>query len=254
MKNNLINQKALIQYAESIDIEEKIFFLTTADILQVDPIYNGSNYVFLVLLENTDLNKFLAVYKPMDGLRDLYDFNTDTLPTRELAAFKLDQILEWGIIPPMIIRDGPYGLGSFQEYIYHDTDKNYFHFIEHSINHESLLKLAIFDIIINNADRKGGHIIQDSNDKIWGIDNALSFHYEEKLRTVIWDFAENRISNNLLSDLKKLNKEIQSDQCELVKLLNYQEILSLKTRIEKLIDNPELPNIYPWRCWPLPLI
>ncbi len=255
MINDFLNQNFdNLSLNNQYSLDEKLQILTNAEIVEINPIYRGSNYVYLTLLENKKSQKMISIYKPVDGLQPLFDFDISTLPQRELSVFVLDQLLGWNLIPAIVMKNGPLGVGSLQEFIYHDPNKNYFDFINEPTNHSSLLQMAVFDLLTNNADRKGGHIIQDSFKNFWAIDNALSFHTEEKLRTVIWDFAEERIPNNLISDIQVLVKMLKSNKNELSNSMNKLEIESLLVRCNNLIDNPVMPKIYPWRCWPWPLI
>ncbi|MDG1990605.1 MAG: SCO1664 family protein [Dehalococcoidia bacterium] len=250
LNQDIDNSSSNNQYS----LDEKLDFLANAEIVEINPIYRGSNYVYLTLLKNHKSQKMLSIYKPVDGLQPLFDFDITTLPDRELSAFVLDQLLGWNLIPAIVIRNGPLGVGSLQEFIYHDPNNNYFDFINEPAHHPSLLQIAVFDLLANNADRKGGHVIQDSSKNFWAIDNALSFHTEEKLRTVIWDFAEKKIPDNLISDIKVLSNILESNKNKLSSSINQLEIESLLVRCNELACNPIMPKIYPWRCWPWPLI
>tara|TARA_B110000438_G_C15793136_1_gene641649 strand:- start:593 stop:1360 length:768 start_codon:yes stop_codon:yes gene_type:complete len=255
MINDFLNQDiGNLSLNNQYSIDEKLQILTNAEIVEMNPIYRGSNYVYLALLENKKSQKMLSIYKPANGLQPLFDFDIATLPHREVSVFFLDQLLGWNLIPTIVVRDGPLGEGSLQEFIFHDPNNNYFDFINEPANHLSLLQIAVFDLLINNADRKGGHIIQDSSKNFWAIDNALSFHSEGKLRTVIWDFAEEQIPNNLISDIQVLVENLESNKNKLLSSMNELEIAKLLVRCNDLVDNPVMPKIYPWRCWPWPLI
>ena len=241
-------------YVNDLNTDDKINFLSSAEFTKIEPIYRGSNYVYLTILKNNKNEQFLGVYKPIDGLMRLIDFDVSTLPHREALAFEIDQLLQWSIVPAIVVRDGPMGAGSLQEFIPHDPSKNYFHFVENENNKEQLIKIAIFDLLINNADRKGGHIIQATSGDLWGIDNALAFHSEKKLRTIIWDYSTQEIEKNLIDDLTNLKKALNKNELKFINLLNEQEIHALNERCEEIINTPVLPSMYPWRCWPWPLI
>ena len=241
-------------YVNNLYPDDKIGFLASAEFVKMQQIYRGSNYVYLTLLQNSLDEQLLAVYKPVDGLMQLFDFDIYTLPNRELAAYEVDQFLKWSIVPSVVVRDGPMGIGSLQEFVNHDPSKNYFHFAENEINKDQLIKIAIFDLLINNADRKGGHIIKNMSGALWGIDNALTFHSEKKLRTVIWDYANQKIEKKLINELVDLKKALNQNELKLENLLSQDEIYALIERCNEIINEPVLPNIYPWRCWPWPLI
>jgi uncharacterized repeat protein (TIGR03843 family) len=134
----------------------------------------------------------LAVYKPAAGERPLWDFPDATLYRREVAAFELSRWLGWDLVPPTVSRaDAPLGPGSVQGFVEHDPDEHYFTLLEG--HRPDFRRLAFFDMLANNADRKGGHCLVDANDRVWAIDNGLTFHTEPKLRTVLWDFAGERL-------------------------------------------------------------
>ncbi len=147
----------------------------------------GSNATFLCQL-NSEAGSVQAVYKPVRGERPLWDFPYGTLAKREAAAFEIASLLGWEFVPPTVFRaDGPLGPGSFQEYMDLDLEQNYFRLREQ--DPEAMRRVAAFDVLINNADRKAMHVARDTSGRIWLIDHGVCFHTEWKLRTVIWDFA-----------------------------------------------------------------
>ncbi len=161
----------------------------------------SSNYAFLVGIALEDV-RLTSVYKPQTGERPLWDFPDGTLCYREYAAFLTSEALGWQIVPPTVLRTGPRGLGSFQFYIDHDPEQHYFTFDE--ALRPQLQRIALFDALINNADRKGGHCLLDASGHIWGIDHGITFHSGSKLRTVIWDFANQPVPEALLADVTQL--------------------------------------------------
>jgi uncharacterized repeat protein (TIGR03843 family) len=149
---------------------------------------HGSNYTFLVKIHPEEDEPFLAVYKPVEGERILWDFPDNTLAHREVATFLVSEALGWQLVPPTVFReDAPFGSGSVQLFVEHDPNIHYFNFRNTEI--QTLRPVVLFDLLINNADRKGGHVILGKDNHIWLIDHGLSFNVDEKLRTVIWDFA-----------------------------------------------------------------
>ncbi len=132
-------------------------------------------------------DQLLAIYKPQRGERPLWDFPRGTLCNREVAAREVSEALGWAIVPDTVLRDGPVGLGMMQRFVHHDPEEHYFTLLaEHG---DEFRRMAAFDIVINNTDRKGGHCLRAADGSIFGIDHGVSFHTEWKLRTVIWDFA-----------------------------------------------------------------
>ena len=148
---------------------------------------------YLVSLDDSGDEPLNAVYKPAGGERSLWDF-PDGLFRREVAAFTLSEALGWGLVPPTVLRpDGPFGEGSLQLFVEADYNQHYFTLYDEG-GHEALLQaMCAFDIVANNADRKSGHVLKGPDGRLWGIDHGLCFHRQPKLRTVIWDFAEDLI-------------------------------------------------------------
>ena len=130
-----------------------------------------------------------AIYKPHRGERPLWDF-PDGLYQREVAAYELSEALGWDLVPETVLRaEAPLGIGSLQRFVDADFEQHYFTLLEQPVHHAALRAMAAFDLVANNADRKGGHCLIDADGHVWGIDHGLCFHIEPKLRTVIWDFG-----------------------------------------------------------------
>jgi hypothetical protein len=214
---------------------------------------NGSNYTFLVKLNYAEIS-MTTVYKPVRGEQPLWDFSAGTLGKREVAAFEVSEMLGWDFVPPTIFRrKAPLGAGSLQQYIEHNPDDHYFNFSD--LDKQRLRPVVVFDIILNNADRKGSHILRDKHDHLWLIDHGICFNTEDKLRTVIWDFCGEPIPDNLLADLNLLVDTIShhGDQVkELSKLLQSSEIEALSLRARGLLKTRSFPypkrnsRPYPW--------
>ncbi len=160
----------------------------------------GSNYTFFVDVQHEG-KTFKAVYKPSKGEQPLWDFPDNTLALREVAAYQLSEALGFHIVPFTTYRDdGPYGPGSLQQYIEYDIEHHYFNFTPDE--RETLRPVGLFDILANNADRKGSHIFfEEGTQTLYGIDHGICFHEENKLRTVIWDFSGQEIPGDLLAPL-----------------------------------------------------
>ena len=214
----------------------------------------SSNIIFLTRVDDGDLQT-LAIYKPRRGERPLWDFPHGTLCRREAAAYVVSRALGWPLVPPTVLRDGPHGAGALQLYIDADPEVNYFTFREE--RRSDLLPVALFDLLANNADRKGGHLLLDSRACIWAIDNALTFHPEAKLRTVIWDFAGEPIPGKYLADLGQLRKRLASESVSrqaLAQLLSADEVAALRVRLAALLESATFPHPDPARRhvpWPL---
>lgn len=213
----------------------------------------GSNYTFLMSVcygsEET-----LAIYKPRRGERPLWDFPEGSLCQRELSAFVVSETLGLHIIPPTVLRSGPQGFGMVQQYIEHDPDQHYFTFGPEQA--EQLRVIALFDYIVNNADRKAGHCLLDAQGDIWAIDHGICFHVQPKLRTVIWDFAGQLIPPAYVGYLAMfLGKERRKRLVrELSPLLTQGEIAALFNRTESLVQVGRFPEAGPGRQYPWPPI
>ncbi len=211
----------------------------------------GSNYTLLVTVKHEG-QEHLAVYKPASGERPLWDFPDGTLSKREVAAFFLDRVLGWSIVPATVLRSGPHGLGSLQYFIPHDPDYHYFNF--EGKHTQQTRHIALFDIVINNADRKAGHCIVDGDSHVWGIDHGICFHYEPKLRTVIWEYAGQSLTSDERVGLEKLCEKLADAplNSELARLLSKREIEAISERLGILLENGVFPEPGTGRSYPWP--
>ena len=216
----------------------------------------SSNYTFLVHLSGKDQTSLQAVYKPGDGERPLWDFPDRTLSQREFAAYLVSQVLGWPSVPPTIMRDGPHGLGSLQLFIDAEYEAHYFNLRDMPAYIEDFRRMALFDYIVNNADRKSGHCLKGKNGIIWAIDHGLTFHAEPKLRTVIWEFCEDEIPSPLLQDLARLQDLMEAPElCQILgDLISSRELTAFKKRIERLVSTGYFPAARMGRNVPFPPI
>lgn len=218
----------------------------------------SSNYTFLVTVTRPgDETTLPAVYKPCAGERPLWDFPDGTLCHREFASYLISRMLGWPNIPPTILADGPHGSGSVQLFIEADYEAHYFNMRNISKFAEAFRQIALFDYIVNNADRKGGHCLKDRKRRLWAIDHGLTFHTDFKLRTVIWEFCDEAIPEPLLKALSHLRQAIdnQSEFCQILgHFLSRREIQALRQRIETLLGTGRFPDLHPGRNMPYPPI
>ncbi len=195
-----------------------------------------------------------GIFKPEAGERYLHDFEPG-LWKRERAAYLLSEWLGWQVVPPTVVREiEPLGIGSLQYYVDNDGS-HYFPLYETRADlHPQFLRMAVFDLLVNNTDRKSGHVLlassQDANqeDHVWGIDQGLCFHQDPKLRTVIWDFAHQTIPDALVAAVEPLVEEVPAEVAE---LLAPEEVAALKARASRIVRLPWLPEPqsefpYPW--------
>jgi uncharacterized repeat protein (TIGR03843 family) len=200
----------------------------------------GSNYTFLVSVEYEG-REVPAVYKPMRGEQPLWDFPEASLAGREVAAYLVSQALGFGFVPLTILRDGPLGPGSLQQYIEHNPNIHYFTF--KPADRARLRPVALFDMLVNNADRKGGHILlQKRTRALYLIDHGLCFHTEDKLRTVIWDFTGEAIPPALISALRNFQSLLHPVlSTDLQPYLDSAELAALDARLQALLERRIFP-------------
>lgn len=195
-----------------------------------------------------------GIFKPEAGERYLHDFEPG-LWNRERAAYLLSEWLGWSIVPSTVVREiEPLGVGSLQYYVDNDGS-HYFPLYETRADlHAQFLRMAVFDLLVNNTDRKSGHISLEcsagpgTGDHVWGIDQGLCFHQDPKLRTVIWDFAHEAIPDELVDAVEPLMDAVPEEVAE---LLTPEEVAALRSRASRIVRLPWLPEPqsefpYPW--------
>ena len=227
---------------------EKFDRLSTEPIEVLGVLPYASNYTFLARVGESE--GLLAVYKPRRGERPLWDFAHGSLANREVAAFLVSRAGGFDMVPPTVLRDdAPLGPGSLQLFIEHDPDRHYFTMQDERDFHE----LAAFDVVINNADRKGGHVLEDAAGKLWAVDHGVTFHVEPKLRTVIWSYALEPIPASVVDRLNQLKAALGEEpglHRELAELLSPAEADAVARRVDRLLREGRYPE--PEVNYPLP--
>lgn len=229
----------------------ELTLLTEGSIELLGLIPRSSNQTFLVQVScGEDVG--YAVYKPEAGERPLSDFEPG-LYKRERAAYLLSESLGWDFVPLTVIRDdAPLGVGSLQWFIECNFQEHYFTLFEEAPEtHRELARIALFDYVANNTDRKSGHVLRGDDGRIWGIDHGLCFSAAFKLRTVIWDFAGDPIPAALLKDIAPL---AEAAPHEVAELLDDDEIVALRRRVQRLLDAQVLPVDRTGMRYPWPLV
>jgi len=199
----------------------------------------------------------LAVYKPQRGERPLWDFPDGTLHRREVAAHEVSTALGWDQVPTTVLRaDAPFGVGSLQRYVIHDLEQHYFTLREQGEAEvvSQLQAMVVFDALIENADRKAGHVLCTPGPphRVWLIDHGVTFHTEPKLRTVAWELAGAQVPPRLLADVDRLREALVGELgARLATLLTEEEILALEARAVALLErgtfpHPSVRHPYPW--------
>ncbi len=241
--------------SETLRIDQIISVLTHGKIDITGRFLWGSNYTFLVAVKSTE-ETIAAVYKPSRGERPLWDFPRETLAAREVAAYLTSHALGWDLVPPTVLRrEGPAGPGSLQLYVDADVEHHYFTFSEEE--KQRLRPVALFDLLINNADRKGGHVLMSPNGHIWSIDHGVCFHHEDKLRTVIWDFANEFIPEDLIRDTRGFYDSLRTNvelKQKFFHLLSEKEFQALIARTKRVLEDRCFPEPFTDRPYPWPMV
>jgi len=212
---------------------------------------NATLYGVIKPIDGAESDEIRVIYKPVAGERPLWDFPDGNLANREYAAFLISEIAKWNLVPTTILREGPFGPGMVQQWI--DIDETVDLALFYSQDQPLLRKLALFDAVINNTDRKIGHLLPTADGKLMGCDHGVTFHHEDKLRTVLWQWAGMALSDQEKIELRKLVEEILKEQVVFEELLTEIELRALLARIERLISSgifPEPSDEWPAVPWP----
>jgi hypothetical protein len=212
---------------------------------------NATLYGVIKGIDSAESDEIRVIYKPVAGERPLWDFPDGNLANREYAAFLISEIAQWNLVPTTILREGPFGPGMVQQWI--DIDESVDLALFYSQDKPLLRKLALFDAVINNTDRKIGHLLPTADGKLLGCDHGVTFHHEDKLRTVLWQWAGMALSESETGQLQRLAEEILKEQVVFQKLLTEIELQALLARIERLISTgifPEPSDEWPAVPWP----
>ena len=229
--------------------------LAAGEIEVLGALPESSNAALLVRCLTPD-DTMLAVYKPMRGEAPLWDFPDGTLHRREVAAFEMARALGWPRVPPTVLREGPFGPGSVQRFITFDPAE---HFFTLEVAHaDTFRRVAMFDLAVNNADRKGGHCLLDEEGEIWVIDHGVCFAVEPKLRTVIWTFVDEPLPAGAAADLGRVLGDLRAGgeiATTLGALLAPDEVAATAERIDRLLADGRFPEPEPGvRPFPWPPI
>jgi len=236
--------------APSSDATERLL-TELPDVKVLGLLHGASNYTFLTRLGPHPPSGLRAVYKPARGESPLWDFEAGTLYQREVAAYVLSKVLGWPRIPPTVVREkAPHGVGAMQLFIEADGR----HFLgESDARAETWVRVALFDVITNNADRKSGHCLFDAEDNVWVIDHGLTFHVDDKLRTVMWEFSGDPLPTDLCDDVERALVELDRGAFgeTIQRLISRPELRALRRRLRGVLD-PRWRFPEPTSAWSIP--
>lgn len=193
-----------------------------------------------------------CVYKPVRGERPLWDFPDGTLAEREAAAYLMSTATGWNIVPPTVLRDGPFGPGMVQLWIDGDESVDLRRLVRTGT--AALRRMAVFDAVVNNADRKGAHLIPLPDGHVYGVDHGVCFSAEPKLRTVLWGWAGQALTDEATDVLSRLRAELEGPLgASLGELLTTRELAATTRRVDALLTtrcHPEPSGEWPAVPWP----
>jgi len=223
---------------------DKFQLLMGGDLSVTGRLVDASNATLYATL-NLDSETLTCIYKPIAGERPLWDFPDGSLAHREYAAYLVSEAFRFNIVPMTVLRDGPYGFGMVQEWISIDEEVELAEFF--LTDNPSLRSMALFDAVINNTDRKIGHLLPMKNGQLYGCDHGVTFHVEDKLRTVLWQWSGMPLTT-LEQELLQNGRRVLEQELDLTPYLTVEEISALHMRIERLIESGLMPT--PNTEWP----
>jgi hypothetical protein len=197
-------------------------------------------------------NSFNCIYKPVSGERPLWDFPDGTLANREFGAYLISEAMQLDCVPPTLLREGPFGFGMVQLWIDIDEEVDLAELFRKDL--PGLRNLALFDVVINNTDRKIGHLLPSPEGHIYGCDHGVTFHAEDKLRTVLWQWEQLVLSDSELATLKLLETKLAGEVGDSIQqLITKEEFSALLLRVSRLLDQKVFPSPSPdWPAIPWP--
>jgi uncharacterized repeat protein (TIGR03843 family) len=226
-------------------IEHSIDVATRGDLEITGRLVDASNATLFGTV-TLGSESFEVIYKPVAGERPLWDFPDGTLADREYAAFLLSDLSGFNLVPPTILREGPAGFGMVQRWIDVDDSINLAEFFGQDL--PALRELALFDSIINNTDRKIGHLLPSVDGHLFACDHGVTFHSEDKLRTVLWQWAGDDLTTEEISKVKSVAERVSNNPDLFAPHITPVEYLSLQARILRLLDDAKMPS--PSDDWP----
>jgi uncharacterized repeat protein (TIGR03843 family) len=230
--------------------DDNLMILTNGELHVTGRLVDASNATLYATATFED-RELVCIYKPIAGERPLWDFADGCLAHREYAAYLVSDYLGFDLVPLTILRDGPYGLGMVQQWVDIDESIDLAKFF--ATDHPQLRSMALFDAIINNTDRKIGHLLPLDEKTLFGCDHGVTFHTDDKLRTVLWQWADEPFTPEEIVLLEKAQLSLAGELGQLLSpLLTVQEIQETTRRVSELLSsgtfplpNPDWPAV-PW--------
>ena len=230
--------------------DDKLLILSQGELQVTGRLVDASNATLYATATHQD-QSITCIYKPIAGERPLWDFSDGCLAHREYAAYLVSSYLDFNLVPLTILRDGPYGFGMVQQWVDIDESIDLAKFF--ATDHPLLRSMALFDAIINNTDRKIGHLLPVDGETVFGCDHGVTFHVDDKLRTVLWQWADEPFTTEEIALLKKAQLSLSGELGQLLTpLLTEQEIAQTMRRVADLLSsgtfplpNPDWPAV-PW--------
>lgn len=228
------------------DLAELEIALTQGEMRITGRLVDATNATLLANVADGE-DGIVCIYKPIAGERPLWDFSSGTLAHRELAAYLVSDLGNFDVVPLTILREGPYGEGMVQQWISIDDGLDMTEYFRR--DEPALRNIALFDAVINNTDRKIGHLLPDVDGKVYGCDHGLTFHSQDKLRTVLWQWAGQPLSDSEMRRIRELKEMLSRSLGQmLLPLLTGEELAALAMRLERLLSSQIFPM--PSDQWP----
>jgi uncharacterized repeat protein (TIGR03843 family) len=247
-----VSRPANLTPPRALPVDEALELLTTGSLSVEGRLVEASNATLYCAVCRDGLDA-ACVYKPVAGERPLWDFPDGTLAAREVAAYEVSAATGWLITPPTVYRDGPLGPGMVQLWIDADESVDVLSLVRRGSSGQ-LRRIAVYDAVINNADRKGGHLLPTSSGHVYGVDHGVSFHVEPKLRTLLWQWAGNRLPEEAVTVLRELRAALDGPLGRrLAELLTGRELRRTVGRVDELLASqrhPEPSGEWPAVPWP----
>lgn len=226
--------------------DDKLLILSQGELQVTGRLVDASNATLYATATHQD-QAITCIYKPIAGERPLWDFSDGCLAHREYAAYLVSSYLDFNLVPLTILRDGPYGFGMVQQWVDIDESTDLAKFF--ATDHPQLRSMALFDAIINNTDRKIGHLLPVDGETVFGCDHGVTFHVDDKLRTVLWQWADEPFTTEEIALLKKAQSSLSGELGQLLTpLLTEQEIAQTMRRVADLLSSGTFP--FPNPDWP----